>query len=160
MELQVAYNTLDKFIACHGGGLAETEALKTLVAHAKCIQTKARKAGRSENHDGTIPFPVHPNAKQKKPRVTQPNPAPAENTTGAAIGKLWTEEEENVLITEFFSGYTASRMAQLHERTIEAIAARLVKTGCIEIREDLPGYIDYRKALAKVRGTTFVPRSR
>lgn len=46
-------------------------------------------------------------------------------------GKPWTEEEEERLVKEFWSGSTANEMAKLHNRSKGAVASRLVRLGLV-----------------------------
>lgn len=49
-------------------------------------------------------------------------------------GKLWTEDEETQLISEFRNGVKGNEIAKLHNRSKGAIAARLVRLGEISDR--------------------------
>ena len=61
----------------------------------------------------------------------------------------WTGAEETQLLREFESKMPSAEIAENHKRTIEAIAARLVKLGKLQSREDLPGYAEYRESLGR-----------
>lgn len=47
-------------------------------------------------------------------------------------GKLWTDEEDDSVISMWQSGKPLSKIAEIHGRTPGSIAARLVKHGLIE----------------------------
>lgn len=46
-------------------------------------------------------------------------------------GKPWTPEEDNALLTKFDQGTAIQELAKIHERTLNAINARLVMHGKI-----------------------------
>lgn len=52
------------------------------------------------------------------------------NPTNA--GSTWTKQEESDLVREYNNDITIEQIARLHERTIGAIRARLIKLGLIE----------------------------
>ncbi len=50
----------------------------------------------------------------------------------ANVGKPWSEDENNALITEFHSGRALTDIASLHQRTQAGIQARLEKLGLLQ----------------------------
>ena len=50
-------------------------------------------------------------------------------------GKPWSDEESQVLVKQYDSGIPIGQIAEAHQRTKVAIAARLVKLGKVESRE-------------------------
>jgi len=51
------------------------------------------------------------------------------------VGRAWTAEEEQVLMTEFQRGETMAAIAALHGRTLRAIEARLERLGLLTAEE-------------------------
>ncbi|HEY8510055.1 MAG TPA: hypothetical protein VIL32_16970 [Steroidobacteraceae bacterium] len=47
------------------------------------------------------------------------------------VGRTWTSEEQEALVSEFQSGMTPAEIAEKHGRTTRAIEARLEKLGLI-----------------------------
>lgn len=173
MKLQVAYDTLAIFLNQNHAGLAEQEALKSLAAYCKGVETK-RGNGNNINLQPiqsysqpktrtSQPAQVSPTV-SNKPQRTLPSfasPAngigpmtsipPATTTRTDPRGRPWTQKEESDLLREYRQGMSACDMADAHKRTIEAIAARLKKMGVIKERKDLHGYEEYRKAIGTYR---------
>lgn len=173
MKAQDAYNTLEKFLAEHGAGLAETEALKSLAAFVKSICTRNGKQQRSVaiqlEMDQTSGQPALPAQQSSQPMSNQPAPMPPKMTQpsqqhtdlkkpqGNAKGKPWTPAEEWQLKVEFQSGLHGSLIAENHGRTIEAVAARLQVLRLIKHRDELPGYTEYRDKIARQHGGRYFP---
>lgn len=134
MKVLVACNYVENFLLEHNADALTMEAFKALAAYAKGVDTKTAKS--------------RPSYREKSPHF---KPAPTANAeparSGPASGTPWTTDEESKLRSEFLSGISAPVMAQNHNRTIEAIAARLVKLRCINAREELAGYNEYRDAI-------------
>jgi hypothetical protein len=53
----------------------------------------------------------------------------------SGVGKTWTDEEEQQLVTQFQAGETLENIAQSHSRTVRAIEARLERMGLITASE-------------------------
>ena len=49
-----------------------------------------------------------------------------------SVGKSWTEEEEQLLRSEFSRGMDADKIAKAHNRTLRAIETRAVKLGLMK----------------------------
>lgn len=148
MKIQVACNILDSFLHEHEADILTREAFTALSAYARGLETKRSKAATKEPASAvpTTPSPAPP------PEVSEPSDmAPVYPHRSGAGGSPWSKREDNMLKAEYYSSMSARTMAQRHERTIEAIAARLVRLGCINAREDLPGYTEYREAIARRR---------
>ena len=159
MKIQIAYDTLAIFLEINRAGLAEMEALKALVSYAKGVETRELRnrgpVGRASGHS----YSTGRSTALYSP-APAPTPAPTANVRGNNIrGIPWTEAEDSQLRGEFASGFPATTMATNHGRTIEAIAARLVRLNCIKDREDLPGYIEYRQMVARSKGGTYIPKA-
>lgn len=167
MKLQIAYDTLALFLNTHNAGLAEQEALKSLAAYCKGIETKAGNPSALNLSPIQSYQPSRPAAAPKPALSQQPAPnsgavhrrpsfaypakppapqAPVQQTGDQPKGKPWSKKEENDLVREYNDGLSACDIAAAHRRTVEAIAARLKKLGVIKNRWDLHGYDDYRKA--------------
>lgn len=56
-----------------------------------------------------------------------------ESTRPANSGKPWTTEEDELLIQEFYSKKSFSEMAKKHQRTSNAIKARLERLDLIKL---------------------------
>lgn len=156
VKIQVAYDTLAAFLEQNRAGLAEEEALKTLASYAKGVETRTLRSQRPPVSYGRptgayTPSPV--------PRTPAPRVPSAGGSNNIARGIPWSDAEDAQLRGEFASGFSASAMATNHGRTIEAIAARLVRLHCINDREDLPGYIEYRQTVARLKGGTYTPKA-
>lgn len=169
MKLQIAYDTLAIFLNNHNAGLAEQEALKSLAAYCKGIETKAgnptslnlppiesyQRTTQPAQKTATAPTQPAPApnsgvvhrrpsfAYPAKPAAQPQAPAPQADQPK---GKPWSKQEEADLIREYNAGHSACDIAAMHRRTVEAIAARLKKLRVIKNRWDLQGYDDYRKA--------------
>ena len=132
MKLQVAINLVDNFLIEHNADIATVEAFKQLAAYAKGIETKSQNGTfqmKQAPAPGSLPTAVH--------------------TGKRAYGMPWTGAEEAQLLREFDSKMPSADIASAHHRTIEAIAARLVKLGRLKSREELPGYAEYRESLGR-----------
>lgn len=235
MKLQTAYDTLAQFLNQYGGGVLEQEALKSMAAYCKGIETKQGNANALQTTPlppfqapATPPAPTSvqptppvqpstPKETGKAPATAAANPVqplpshsrpvsrrmakltppaappgaappvfqlvtagqvipsrvkarpntqrPAFTAPGIGVGPLpkgskiqqqrgrpWTTEEEQQLSQEFYSGMSACDMAAAHKRTVEAIAARLKENlHLIRNRHELVGYDDYRKAIGSPR---------
>lgn len=125
MKIKVACNIVENFLITHNADAYTTEAFTALAGYVKGVET------RMGSKSAPILPPSRPVAPPQKP-----------------YGKAWDKLEENALKAEFYSGIGSQTMAQRHERTIEAIAARLVKLGCIKSRDELLGYSEYRDMMA------------
>lgn len=134
MKVLVACNHVENFLLEHNADMLTMEAFKALAAYAKGVDTKTAKNRPSYREKSSHFKPV-------------PAAPPEPIRSGPASGMPWTPEEESKLRSEFLSGISAPAMAQKHNRTIEAVAARLVKLHCINAREELPGYNEYRDAI-------------
>lgn len=132
MKVLVACNHVENFLLEHNADMLTMEAFKALAAYAKGVDTKNTKS--------------KPSYRERSPRF-QPVPKSEPVRNGSASGAPWSAEEESRLRSEFLSGISAPVMAQKHNRTIEAVAARLVKLRCITTRDELPGYNEYRDAI-------------
>lgn len=132
MKLQVAINLVDNFLIEHNADIATIEAFRQLAAYAKGIETKAQ------------------NGNYTMRQAPAPGSSPAAASNGKKVyGMPWTGAEETQLLREFESKMPSAEIAENHKRTIEAIAARLVKLGKLQSREDLPGYAEYRESLGR-----------
>ena len=60
---------------------------------------------------------------------------PSRKTRPTNAGKPWSDEESQMLVKQYDSGMPIGRIAAAHQRTKVAIAARLVKLGKVESRE-------------------------
>ena len=136
MKVQIACNILDNFLHEHNADLLTREAFTALTAYAKGVETKRTKTEPKTTAEKAAPVNVG--------KSYPPGHLPGS-------GSPWSNKEDNLLKAEFYSGMSAKAMAQKHERTIEAIAARLVRLKCILKREELPGYIEYRESIARSR---------
>jgi len=151
MKIQVACNILDSFLHEHDADILTREAFTALSAYARGLETKRSKAAAAKPPVTTTP-PAAPPQSAPSPEVSEPaDMPPAYPPRSGAGGSPWSKREDNMLKAEFYSCMSARTMAQRHERTIEAIAARLGRLGCINAREDLPGYTEYREAIARRR---------
>ena len=150
MKIQVACNILDSFLHEHDADILTREAFTALSAYARGLETKRSKAVAEKSAPAapTASLPLPAPAPETAEPVDVPPVYPPRSGAG---GSPWSKREDNMLKAEFYSSMSARTMAQRHERTIEAIAARLVRLGCIKAREDLPGYIEYREAIARRR---------
>lgn len=63
--------------------------------------------------------------------------AKREKTRLGNAGKGWTNTEDNVLLSSFNGGVPVKDIAARHGRSIGAIAARLVRLGCVNERKDV-----------------------
>lgn len=61
----------------------------------------------------------------------------SEKSSPKNAGKPWNSQEDNMLIQEFEGNLQIRKIAQNHERTTVAIAARLVRLGKIQERADV-----------------------
>lgn len=125
MKIKVACNIVENFLLTNHADLYTMDAFTAMSGYVKGLETK----------------------REKKAASSAARSVPADSPS-PLYGKPWDKTEENALSAEFYSGMSAKMMAQNHGRTIEAIAARLVKLGCITRRDDLPGYAEYRSMVA------------
>lgn len=65
------------------------------------------------------------------PLAAKPEPAPAAKPNTSNVGKPWSPEDDQRLLSEFDAGRTASELARLLGRTLAGIEARLEKHGRI-----------------------------
>lgn len=150
MKAQDAYNVLNEFLIKHNAGLAEKEALKSLAAFVKAVQTKENKQRNNASYQMQID--------QFSPTsVAPPKASTHKNGSMRAKGKAWTAEEEQRLKEEYRASLDGYQMASLHGRTVEAVAARLQSLGVIDSRDELPGYAEYRDKIARQRGGRYYP---
>jgi len=76
--------------------------------------------------EGALPAP---------PLAAKPEPAPAAKPNTSNVGKPWSPEDDQRLLSEFDAGRTASELAKLLGRTLAGIEARLEKHGRITAGE-------------------------
>lgn len=131
MKIQVAINLVDNFLIEHNADIATVEAFKQLAAYAKGIETKSQ------------------NGSFQMKQAPAPGSSFSPPSGKRAYGMPWTGAEEAQLLREFHSKMPTAEIAAAHHRTIEAIAARLVKIGQLKSREELPGYAEYRESLGR-----------
>jgi hypothetical protein len=62
------------------------------------------------------------------------------------IGKKWSIEEDQQLLTEYNSGNNIVEIAQLHKRLPNCIATRLVRLNIIENTIDARGFREYKNS--------------
>jgi len=63
--------------------------------------------------------------------------AKREKTHPGNAGKGWSNNEDNELLSSYNAGVSIKDIAAKHDRTVGAIAARLVRLGCIDERKDI-----------------------
>lgn len=121
MNQVVAHVVLLSFLKEHGAGAAEVEALNVLLSSSlpqNMNSDPTNIVGTENTHNEYLP---KSEAKNKPERQ----------------GKPWTKKEEKKLIEEFQEGLSGSDLAKAHNRSVVAIAARLVRLKQIKHRRDL-----------------------
>lgn len=146
MQIKIAANIVENFLLANNAPLDVREAFKALSAYSRGIETKRKN--RAAESTSTYVNELPPLPATLTSSTTSPPNNSARRRPG---GRPWTREEESQLRSEFLSGLATKQLAQLHGRTIEAIAARLVELGCIKHRDELPGYTEYRDAIRATR---------
>lgn len=146
MKAQDAYDVLEKFLRKYDAGLAEREALKSLAAYVKTVQTRDSRKSR-----------IPEGSKSPKNGTNKPQYFDNANKGKTGKGSPWTPEEDKRLQAEYKACLDGYQMGALHERTVEAVAARLQFLGVLSDRDLLPGYVEYRDKKARERGGRYYP---